>query len=411
MAKILETKDYINENVKIRQALEQNNVNSRIVEATPTYVVYFKQQELESMASNLGVDQYIGPRSPIRFSEIEDFPLYINQTTQLELNEEEQGMDVEFNVEAGVLQGTLVPIMNDFVYIKYLSEDYLFRVSGVATDTIRAPNTHYYRINLSLFRVHSPHDIRRQVTEVLIALEDNIGTEKRVLITKREGILIDQIDSQYEFLKKTYVDFFWMRKFNSFICNEKFHAHVKLNFVSFYSEYFMKKHNLMYDKRDNSSIFILLDDEFKDLEHYPEYFYSIYGTLERKDIDSLKARVMHESKIENPLSILGGYQYGITVLTPSEYGWSKSIFPNDDLVDRIKFNKPYLDKDNKPLENILIQYFNNSVKEIYDFRKHVFPKDVDTYIIIPLVLFVLAFIKQNILIKQTKGGNKLCSNS
>ena len=63
------------------------------------------------------VTEILGKESPVKFEKIEDFPLYGIDQIVLQLSNNDQGLDSEFESDAVVMAGTITPLQNDYFII------------------------------------------------------------------------------------------------------------------------------------------------------------------------------------------------------------------------------------------------------------------------------------------------------
>jgi hypothetical protein len=128
-----------------------NSAFTRFLETTPTYVTYYNISSIESTV-DLGfanVEKILGSQSPIRYSEVKNFPIYGMETIQIDLDEAEEGLTGNYDGgELIILPDTIVPYPDDFFIIEHKGYDMLFRVTTVNYDTIKSNN--FYKIGFSI---------------------------------------------------------------------------------------------------------------------------------------------------------------------------------------------------------------------------------------------------------------------
>ena len=192
---------------------------TRFLETTPTYVTYYNINTIESTV-DLGfanVDKILGPQSPIRFSEVKNLPIYGMDSIQLDVDENEEGMNSSFDGELIILPDTITPYPDDFFILEHKGHNFLFRVTAVNYDTIKSNN--FYKVSFTIKYVTEEDSIKilEQVTEKFTCIVGNIGTEDRCIIEDGTYELLQRMQYLYEDISNRYKLFYYKKKYNSFV--------------------------------------------------------------------------------------------------------------------------------------------------------------------------------------------------
>ena len=183
MARFIDKAEFINQNVN----LAENRITSQystFLEQKPTFTTFYHVNTRRSTTDKglKDIEGLIDTRSPIRYNKIYNFPLYGIEQIQLDLQEEEEGLNSSYDGNAVILPNTIYPLPDDYFYIDYLGRKALFRVTDVKYDTIKSNG--YYNISFTLKSVDE-HDV--DVLDTLVVEEyhcifENIGTGDNCLI-------------------------------------------------------------------------------------------------------------------------------------------------------------------------------------------------------------------------------------
>ena len=106
----------------------ENRLNSqvtRFLDKNPTFVTYYHVNVNESTVDEgfRDIEAILSHRSPLRFQKIINFPLYGIEAIVLNLSDNEQGLDTNFEGEAIILPNTIKPLQNDFFIINYVNKN------------------------------------------------------------------------------------------------------------------------------------------------------------------------------------------------------------------------------------------------------------------------------------------------
>lgn len=311
----------------------------RYLDVTPTPTEYFHIINNESTTEEgwKQVQERFGKKTGTVYSLTKDFPIYISDQIQLQLQNEEIGLDSSFSGEGTILPGTIVPVPGDYFRIPLLEDDYLFKVTEITYDNVMTDG--FYRISFIL------EDISSEFTEELISgVEDsekyvcileNIGTEENCIIKEEEFDKIDKIKDMYRRIVDFYISMFYNERHNSLLCPIE-------NFRSLYDPLqteFINKHNLLNDPRDIKTI--MLTDQYDDSRRRIKYAKSLYHFIELRKIDLLR-------------NFEFAKRSGMTIHESSFYAW------HDKLIDVA--DPPELEQTGLPTTDIFSDEFCNVIR-------------------------------------------------
>lgn len=365
----------------------------QLLNTTPTFVTYYHINVNESTVDGgyLDVDSFLGHRSPVRYQKILDFALYGLEQMQLMLQENDQGLDTNYEGKAVILPNTLKPLQNDLFIIPILKESYIFRVTEIQYDTIRPDN--FYEIT---FRLEYLSDDMLEALEAQVGEGntykfnlENFGTEVGCFIDDKLGIQYNKMQALYDDIIETFYSVFYSDRYNVFLGD----LHGGYRLFDPLQSVFINKHRLL--ARKNCITTISLSEGYTDGKRPLRYEKSIYRLFERRD-----------------LRVLGNFGYNIF---PGQYkkdsafaGWRDGsimvadipLEPNmhcteqffsDDMVDAIKLNGPLCSR----YTELMQAYVRNEDITIYDI-----PEDLneelmyqnasdEVYLFTPLLMYIV----------------------
>ena len=405
-------KDFINNNI-FKYEDKLNNQFSRFQEQTPTYVTWYNICVAESTV-DLGfsnVERVIGYNSPIKYNEIKNFPVYGMEAIQLSLDDDEEGLDTEYEGEVTILPDTIHPLPNDFFILEHKGKDFLFEVTTVNYDTIKSNN--YYKVGFHVKYIDKElaEQIENQLSGKYTCIVDNIGTQDKCIIEDEVLTLLIRLQEFYNDLSSKYISYFYNKKYNSFI-------YVDINKTMVYDRYlnmFIQKNSLIYDHETHKCIYLCNEDNCCSFNM--EYDNSIYKAFELNRRDRIKHYMFRLQDISNIYSIFKYFNVEcnsvrfnngeMNYLEPCLINAIKNGINENNLSEKDEVYIPiyYLqkDKDNETInsdnfnefDKIIIKYMNDQIDNIHsiDLNKLedmiFFDLNWFTFIKIPLVLFVL----------------------
>lgn len=405
-------KDFINNNI-FKYEDKLNTQFSRFQEQTPMYVTWYNICINESTV-DLGfanVEKVLGYNSPLKYNEIKNFPVYDFQAVQLAIEEQEEGLDTEFESELTILPNTIKPYPHDFFVLEHKGREFLFEVTEVNYDTIKSHN--YYKVTYHIKYVdeEESNKIDEQISGKYTCIVDNIGTEDKCILEDEILQLIIKLKDIYYELSRKYVNYFYNKKYNTFI-------YVDINKNTVYDRYlnmFIQRNSLLYDHETHKAIYLTNEDSCCSFEL--EYDNSIYKAFELQKPKRLLNNKFRLVQISNIYSIF--YYYSVLCgsvrfnngdmdyIEPRLLRAMKENIIGDDgksEKDFVKIPIFYLQSKDvndedigefNEFDKILIKYINNNIESIHDINLEklddelFFDLNWFSFIKIPLVLFCI----------------------
>ena len=251
----------------------------RFIDTTPVYVTYYNINNVQSTTDEgfLDVEAYTGAKSPLRFSKIENFPVYGIDNIVLQINDTEVGLDSTYEGDGIILPGTIKPLVNDYFIIPTLKDDYVFRITNIGYDNLMPDNYYKFEFKLEYIDREEMLNLENQTTEEFICDLPKIGTNDACIIRKSYFVTLEKIMEMYHNIVEFYTSMFYDTRHNVFLCQldmvRKLYDPLQIEFVN--------KHNLLKEK--NAIVSTILTDEFTDPKRAYKYNRSIYKYVELRD--------------------------------------------------------------------------------------------------------------------------------
>lgn len=243
----------------------------------PILVTYFPQDE-ESTTVDRGlrdIEQLFGKKSPLRYYQVINVPLYDFGPANAENTDEQQIEDINVNGECIMLPCTISPKPMDFFIINHLKMKAIFEVTSVQYDTMKVEG--FYRLT---YRLHSTSqetidNMKKQVTEKYHTDLNAIGTNKNPIIREKDYVKMRQIEQMVAKMISSYRALFYNSRHNCFLYHDQ---DLGMDIFDMCGNEFMAKHSIM--NNPNSADVIMLHDKLEDRQLSLYYNNSIYSWLE-----------------------------------------------------------------------------------------------------------------------------------
>ena len=252
---------------------------SRFIDSTPTFTTYFHINVDETTVDEgfIDVASIIGHRSPIRFNKIENLPMYGLDQIVLQIQDEEAGIDTNYEGESTILPSTIKPVQNDFFIIPILKDAYVFRVTDIQYDNVMPDN--FYKINFKLEYIdyEKIEEIEKQKIDDYVCILENIGTETNCIIEKSVFEKINKVKKMYAEIVDFYKSMFYNERHNVFLGETEEGRYI---YDPLQTD-FINKHNLFNEKNNFDTL--LLTNQYEDPKRKYKYNKSIYKYIELRD--------------------------------------------------------------------------------------------------------------------------------
>ena len=384
MGKFIDEATFINNNIT-RFEDRLNSQYSRVLDSKVMYATYYHISNIETSVDKgfMDIERLLGKNSPVRFHEIKNFPIYGINEMQLTLDNDEEGLNTNYDGDGIILQNTIKPLPGDVFLLTHMTTKAIFMVTTVEYDTIKSNN--YYKIGFTILSIEDTeylNDIDRQTVERYTCNINNIGTDEKVIIRDDIYEIITGISDLSADIINKYKMLFYNKRFNSFM--------IPIDNVLVYDRClsnFIQTNQVLNDRNDYDTIH--LSNEDNDNTFLFEYETSFFRAVEKNNKAILRSQynyILYKSV--DPTSVFGYYRQPVRTIRFSG-GYMEYI--NQSLLDGITNNK----LTEEPLFDIIIKYFNKSIttpfelklEEIKDYP-FVSPT-MEAFIYVPLVLFIL----------------------
>lgn len=380
---------------------------SRFADKNHTPVDYFHINNEDTTVDEgwKDVEDILSDKSPIKFKEIKGLPIYGLEQIVIALQDTEQGIDGNYDGEATILPGTVVPSPNDYFIIPILKDSYIFRVTEVFYDTIMPDN--YYKINFILEYIDNEKEqaLIDQTNKKYTCVLHNIGTDERCLIEDEYFEELKKIDSIYNEMVTTYLTFYYNEKYNCILGD--FYGGKKL--YDPMQTMFINKHSLFNKKDDLKTV--ILSDQFSDPKRLAKYEKTIYRIIEKKDFNKLNnfPYVTFPGVNNKETSFYRWVDKNIEILDIQRL--PKNVNENQyyemmttDFLNRIKFNA----ETDSPYARLIIKYlrdeqkidFSDIKEDLLDELRALDDANLEIFFYTPIILFIIKEMISNYLKKE-----------
>jgi hypothetical protein len=213
----MEREEFINHNVAIL-ANRLHGQYTRFLDSKPTFVTWYHINDKLSTVDKgtKDIEALLDENSPIRYNKTEGLPIYNLDQMELALQEEEQGLDIDYDGEGIVLPNTLYPYPDDYFVISYLGKRFLFRITHVSYNSTIKGNS-YHKINFTLKATTEKYVnmLEKLTVENYKCLFDNIGTSDKCIIRDKDYDNLVKVNKLVESLGDAYLEKYWNRKYNA----------------------------------------------------------------------------------------------------------------------------------------------------------------------------------------------------
>ena len=400
MARFIDKAEFINQNVAMADKRITSQY-SKFLEQKPTFTTYYHINTRRSTTDKglKDVEGLIDSRSPIRYNKIHEFPLYGIEQIQLDLSEEEEGLNTNYEGNAVILPNTIHPLQDDYFVIDYLGKRALFRITDIKYDTIKSNG--YYNIAFMLRAVDDPTEVDKidcLVVEEYDCLFENIGTGDNCLIASRDAQVVAQCKELFDRLKNTYMEKYYYQKYNALLFMVS-----SDNILYDYSvARFINRSQIFFDRKTTETIYVY--EEERQVNN-TEYENSVYDRIIHKDFEDWE-QLLAYFNIETSFMLCEGsifdYYRDLRIKYMQFFDYPLGPFNNayykyidTDFIQAIDYKDPSkVPLTEHPWEGFVYHFAMTddcrsliSLLEYIDKRR--IPYNLETFVFIPLVLYAL----------------------
>lgn len=367
----------------------------------PTKVTYWNVNSKRSTLDQGKKDTYdqLGPKSSLRYNRIKDFIIYGLPRFQVDLNLEETGIQSsEISGQGLILPNTIIPSVDDYFTIDYMSKPYLFRVTRQTIDNLeQSSGINFYRIEATLDNTRQDYLKAlngRQLAYKYIFRIDRVGTNMTPILTEEEDAAIGRLQQLYDLLRTRYVELFWRSNVQTFIC-------AYIDGMYLYDPYlieFIIRNGLF--ASDDELKYLFIDQAVHHSSTFNiEYDHTIFRDFERRN-PKMHTNSVYPVPVHDPNSLLMDRMEDYLELSNHlQHSNQRPINQlNNNLFDHITENTPFNEEDtanHKLYWNILTNWMNMgdeyeiSVAQLESLDKLTYKYSKDLFYEIPLLMFVL----------------------
>ena len=418
----VEKAQYINDNIEI-YASNKLSQYSKFLDKNPLFITYFKINENHSRhdVGTGGIHSDLGKTSPIRFNQINNFPVYNIPELKPTVEYDDNGYDVNLEInDIVVLPNTLKPHPGDYVLIQIPgSPDFLFRVNEFSYNTIQSNDYYTFTADLKHVGENLISRIKPQVVEVYETIFENIGTSDKCFIRSEDVGLMNNVASLLNELADSYYHNFFDKLTGNFVCTNNDITKDHSWFYDKFIEYFIMESQLYYaSNEEHTTISVCADLDDRDFMRMFRQTLQ-YAVLHQTTDYLYETPYYFLMDVHKPLSPFVIYHIKCKstnlVITPEEfvdrnapsirYGTLREYYPHlliqackkeideNDVEDNTG-EEEIIEEDytgNSYLETIIYQYLTGNTVDIE--RKKVIPftlrVDPYTYMMMPLVIYIV----------------------
>jgi hypothetical protein len=205
------------------QIYNQNKVGqySKYLDSNPIFITYYSINMAMSRTDAVLGQTYdeLGPKSPLRYNKITEFPVYRVQQLQPQGTYEDGNYDVEIDIsDITILPNTIKPRPYDFFCIALPGcKKLLFRVNNFRNNTIQSNDFYAIDADLRDSGDNCCDAIDAQVVETYHCVFENIGTQDNCFIKLDDESNASDTLSTIETLSEMYHNLFYNEEIGDYL--------------------------------------------------------------------------------------------------------------------------------------------------------------------------------------------------
>lgn len=392
---IFDESTMINGNIFKFENRLQSHVN-KYIENGAVLVTYYAQDENASTTDRgfQDIEDLFGNRSPLRFNEIKNFPLYGFGQANPENTDEQQVEDINVEGDCVVLPSTIVPKQYDCFIVNHIKMVQLFQITNVAYDSMKVDG--YYKIHYRLYST-SKETIQgiqnRLVTATYHTDLNAIGSNVNPIIREDDFILRGKIQQMIGQMIDAYKSLFYNERHNCFLYRD---YDLGMDVFDMCGNEFMAKHGLM--NYANSSKVVVLNNKINDQQFPIRYRNSVYNWIEIGAPQRLLRKFEFYLCESNayPYSSFERWNESVLIMHPlatNEVGTisdTYSFFDDNQFRTLMDKKEPYSD-----YEKLIWKYVNKTDLSINDISLYTADallssvRNRDIYLYTPIIIYIM----------------------
>lgn len=403
--KIMNVQEFKNDQYK-SYTERRTSQYTRFLDKSVDFVTYYNINQALSTASinNLSVDSYIGTDSPVRYNKIYGLPVYgFSQITEANTYSDDEGGFLASGYEGNIilLHDIIEPNEGDCFILDMFSKKYIFKITTVEQVVLRS-KPHY---NLT-YTVDIPDylpQLNRQVVEEYNAIFDNIGTQDKVVISKKDYDSAAKIMDIYKDIHEYYSNMFYKKRTTT--------IELVLNMDGSPARYtdkflikFMEENRVFLLDTVLKNSLVLDYNNIPDSDDYMSYVNTIYWAISNRSMNKFKPTDFIEAKkLCSPFSLITA-QTDDDIYSTYKYSNATAMCRNIEysfkpIYDKWKQRDITYSKSKEILESsntkdriyaIIVMYFLNTPIEASMFEDLTYHMTAeDDYFLLPLIMFIM----------------------
>ena len=390
--------EYRNTISSLTQAQQEKLQNPyyKFINQKPTVVTYWNINTKLSTLDEGTRTNYaqLGNKSPLRYNKVKNFVVYGLPQFNVNMGLGEFGVESsEISGEFLVLPNTIIPNVDDYFTIPYLTKTYIFRVNNVSISNLEAGQEYYI---CQFFLDNSIDDYETYLNSVNLAYEynfeiANVGTNKTTLFTDAEQNAISVLEKLYDRFRTYYIELFYRENVDTFIYGYQD--------MWLYDPYLVEFciRNELFSAYDSKYLF-LYQAVHKSHTFIIEYDHTILKDIEERE-SQLHTNSLYAIPVHDPDSMLIDRMEDYLQLSNNiQHSNSNPINQiHNTLFDMIQQNHSYDEEDSKNPKlywNIIINFMNNedfqfTNEEIQSLLNMKMRYHKDLFYEIPILMYII----------------------
>lgn len=266
MAHFLSTENanYINKHIEL---FTKNRVGeySKYLNNNPIFVTYYSLSDVNTRVDSGigGIQNELGPHSPLRFNMIENFPVYGIPELKPQLEVEDTGVDINLELsDIVILPNTIKPKVCDFFIVDIPNvKQLLFRVNNFNYNTIQSNDFYTLDCDIKNMGDDMYSLLETQIIYKYRCIFENIGTDNKCFILLDDIERIKAIEKFILEIRDIYTSMYYNAELNLFTMRKHSDAfHSECCLYDIYLTRFINESKIFQDDFDNNSIVLTYDD-------------------------------------------------------------------------------------------------------------------------------------------------------
>ena len=280
----------INQNIEI---YSQNKVGqcSKFLDKNPIFVTYYHicNTLTRTDTGTGGIEDEIGPKSPIKYNKILQFPMYNIPEIKPDVVWDETGYDIDLDLsDIVILPNTIKPTPGDYFLLDFPGiKQYLFRVNNFRYNTIQSND--FYTIDCDIKDIGIDLEDKRMKTNIVDEYQtvfDNIGTQDKCFVKSSDISYLNSIVDLYYKLRDYYKAAFYKHDLNTFTCQIGSNEGIPMWVCDPFLEAFINKSHIYYDENIEDTI-ILTINNLMDGKFNLDFSKSLYDAVLKRSTEML----------------------------------------------------------------------------------------------------------------------------